>query len=205
MVDNQRPRRIVRDDQAKHKSPFRDIFTLAVDYGADEDAPRLFFANMQNRTIYAASGRTAAEIVRKRADAGKADMGVLAYKGSRVRKGDVATAKNYLFPPEIDTLNRITVMFLDFAEFRSRRRANIRMADWDAALVKFLADNDLPALEGFGAVTHEAAKKHAEEQYELFSARRREKEDEKAEADYAADLEATVKLLEGGKKRPKRG
>ena len=188
--------REIRASEARVYQRIRDIFALAADYGADEEATRHFFANMQNRTIYAATNSTAAEILQTRADAGKLDMGLTSYKGSRVRKSDVGIAKNYLNPEEFDTLNRITVMFLDMAEFRSERRSNIRMADWDIALMKFLSDNELPMLEGYGKISHEAERGHAEEQYALFSAQRQEREDEVAEVEYASDLEETVKLLE---------
>jgi hypothetical protein len=201
--------REIRASEARVYQHIRDIFSLAVDYDTDEEATRLFFANMQNRTIYAATGHTAAEIVRGRADAGKANMGLTSYKGGRVRKGDVGIAKNYLSPKEIDTLNRITVMFLDQAQFRAERRTNIRMVDWDGFLAKFLGDNELPVLEGFGVVSHEDGARHAEEQYALFAAHRQEREDEVAAANYAADLEATVKQLESEAKaisqpRPRR-
>jgi len=123
-------------------------------------------------------------------------MGLTSYKGGRVRKGDVGAAKNYLRPEEISTLNRITVMFLDQAQFRAERRTDIRMADWDAFLAKFLRDNELPALEGFGTVSREDGARHAEEQYARFAARRQEEDDKAAEA--------AVKLLETGKKAAKR-
>lgn len=193
--------REIRASEARVYQHIRNIFALAVDYGTDEDATRLFFANMQNKAIYAATGMTAAEIVYRRADAEKADMGLTSYKGGRVRKGDVGVAKNYLHPKEIDTLNRITVMFLDMAEFRAERRANIHMADWDVFLTKFLADNELPVLDGYGTVSREAGERRAEEQYALFSRERRKREGEVADAQFAADLEEAVRVLESSRKR----
>lgn len=192
--------REIRASEARVYQYIRDIFALAVDYGADETGTRLFFANMQNKTIYAATGMTAAEIVYRRADAEKADMGLTAYKGSRVRKSDVGIAKNYLYPKEIDTLNRITVMFLDMAEFRAERRSNIHMTDWDAFLTKFLADNELPMLEGYGAISREVGERRAEEQYALFAEERRERESDAIDAKFTTNLEETVKLLESSRK-----
>ena len=83
-------------------------------------------------------------------------MGLTSWSGDRVLKRDVGTAKNYLDAEEIDTLNRIVVMFLDRAEFRAQRRKDIKMADWELDLDKFLADTELPVLAGAGSVSHEA-------------------------------------------------
>jgi tetratricopeptide (TPR) repeat protein len=112
---------------------------------------------MQNKMHFAATGLTAAEIVRRRADAAKPNMGLTSWSGGRVLKRDVVAAKSYLDEGEIDTLNRITVMFLDHAEFRAQRRKDINMADWSTVLDKFLADNELPVLAGAGGVSREEA------------------------------------------------
>ena len=115
----------------------------------------MFFATMQNKMHFAATGMTAAEIIRRRADAARPNMGLTAWSGGRVFKRDVATAKNYLDEKEIDTLNQIVVMFLDQAGFRAKRRQDIRMRDWTASLDKFLRDNELPVLMASDAVSHE--------------------------------------------------
>lgn len=118
---------------------------------------------MQNKMHYAATGLTAAEIVKRRANAALPNMGLTNWKGSRVLKTDIGTAKNYLDKEEIDTLNRITVMFLEQAEFRAQRRQTIRMADWELFLEKFLADVELPVLENAGSVSRDAALEFANE------------------------------------------
>ena len=138
--------REIRASEARVYQRIREIFALACDYGEGEQETQVFFATMQNKMHYAAAGMTAAEIVRRRADAGKPNMGLTSWKGGRVLKRDVGTAKNYLDEKEIDTLNRITVMFLDQAEFRAQRRQDIRMRDWEAFLDKFLQDTELPVL-----------------------------------------------------------
>jgi len=130
--------REIRASEARVYQRIREIFALACDYVEGQQETQVFFATMQNKMHYAATGLTAAEIVRRRADAGKANMGLTAWSGERVLKRDVVTAKNYLNADEIDTLNRIVVMFLDQAEFRAQRRQDIRMADWSASLDKFL-------------------------------------------------------------------
>jgi hypothetical protein len=114
-----------------------------------------------------------------------------------VLKRDVGTAKNYLDDSEVDTLNRITVMFLDQAEFRAQRRKDIKMADWATVLDKFLADNELPVLAGAGGVSHDEALDWAEAQYSAFSDRRRVEAEVKGAEHYLDDLTATAKLLEG--------
>ncbi len=126
--------REIRASEARVYQRIREIFALATYYVEGQQETQVFFATMQNKMHYAAAGMTAAEIVRRRADAKKANMGLTTWTGSRVLKRDVATAKNYLAEKEIDTLNRIVVMFLDQADFRAQRRQDIKMGDWAAFL-----------------------------------------------------------------------
>lgn len=121
--------REIRASEARVYLMIKNIFSLASDYQEGEKQTQLFFATMQNKMHYAATGLTAAEIVKQRANAELPNMGLTNWKGSRVLKTDIGTAKNYLDKEEIDTLNRITVMFLDQAEFRAQRRQTIQMAD----------------------------------------------------------------------------
>ena len=188
--------REIRASEARVYQRIREIFALACDYREGEEETQVFFASMQNKMHYAATGMTAAEIVRRRADAGKANMGLTSWKGGRVLKRDVGTAKNYLDAKEIDTLNRITVMFLDQAEFRAQRRQDIRMSDWEAFLDKFLRDTELHVLIGPGTVSREAAIEWAEGQYDAFAERRRLAAEAQAEARYVEDLRASAKILE---------
>lgn len=171
------------------------IFALASDYAEGEQETLRFFAFMQNKMHYAATGLTAAEIVRRRADAGKPNMGLTSWSGGRVLKRDVATAKNYLDDTEVDTLNRITVMFLDQAEFRAQRRKDIKMADWSTVLDKFLADNELPVLAGAGGVVARGRGRlgrHAVRRVRGAAPRRGRDQRRRTN-----DLAATAKLLEG--------
>ncbi|MEJ2705375.1 MAG: virulence RhuM family protein [Sedimentisphaerales bacterium] len=193
--------REIRASEARVYQRIREIFALAVDYVEDEQQTQVFFATMQNKMHYAAAGMTAAEIVRRRADAAKTNMGLTSWKGGRVFKRDVTTAKNYLAEKEIDTLNRITVMFLDQAEFRAQRRQDIRMRDWEAFLDKFLRDTELPVLENAGSVSHEEAEEWACHQYNAFAERRRLEAEAAAEARYLDDLRTTARALEGERKQ----
>lgn len=157
---------------------------------------------MQNKMHYAATGMTAAEIIRKRAAAEKANMGLTTWSGGRVLKRDVATAKNYLDEKEIDTLNRITVMFLDQADFRVQRRRDIRMRDWEMFLDKFLRDTELPVLAHAGTVAHAEALTWAHDQYEAFSERRRLVAEAAADERYLDDLSASARTLEAKREKP---
>jgi len=194
--------REIRASEARVYQRIRDIFALAADYREGEAETQRFFATVQNKMHYAATGLTAAEIIRQRADADKPNMGATNWKGSQVLKRDVGTAKNYLDNREIDTLNRITVMFLDQAEFRAQRRQDIRMGDWEAFLDKFLHDTELPVLAGAGRMSREDALAWAEGQYDAFAERRRLAAEAEAEARYVEDLKATAKSLGAERKQP---
>jgi len=199
--------REIRASEARVYQRIREIFTLARDYLEEDQETLVFFAAMQNKMHYAATGLTAAEIVRTRADAQKTNMGLTSWKGGRVRKRDVAIAKNYLDAREIDTLNRITVMFLDQAEFRAQRRQDIRMRDWEVFLDKFLKDTELPVLAHAGSVSHDEAFSWALGQYEAFTVRRRLQAEAEAEARYLDDLRESARTLEAERKKlsgPKR-
>ncbi len=193
--------REIRASEARVYQRIREIFALACDYREEEEETQIFFATMQNKMHYTATGMTAAEIVRQRADANKANMGLTSWKADRVLKRDVGTAKNYLGEQEIDTLNRITVMFLDQAEFRAQRRQDIRMRDWEVFLDKFLRDTELPVLADAGTVSREEALTWAEDQYAAFSDRRRLEAEAEVEARYLEDLRGSAKLLEGRRKK----
>ena len=193
--------REIRASEARVYQRIREIFALARDYQDGTQQTQLFFATMQNKMHYAATGQTAAEIVRFRADAAKANMGLTSWKGGCVLKRDVTTAKNYLDAQEIDTLNRITVMFLDQAEFRAQRRQDIRMRDWETFLDKFLLDTELPVLADAGSVSHEGALAWAQDQYEAFAERRRLQAEADADDRYLQDLRSSAETLETERKK----
>lgn len=188
--------REIRASEARVYQRIRDIFALASDYREGEQETQRFFATVQNKMHHAATGLTAAEIIRGRADANRANMGLTTWKGGQVIKRDVGTAKNYLDAGEIDTLNRITVMFLDQAEFRAQRRQDIRMGDWGSLLDKFLHDTELPVLDGAGRVSRDHALTWAEQQYDAFAERRRLAAEDAAEARYVEDLRSSAQVLE---------
>jgi len=187
--------RDIRASEARVYLMVRNIFALACDYQGSEKQTQHFFATMQNKMHYAATGLTASEIVIDRADAKQPNMGLTNWRGARVIKADVGTAKNYFDNDEIDTLNRITVMFLDQAEFRAQRRQTIRLADWEVSLDKFLADVELPVLDHAGSVSHDHALEHAARQYDQFAERRRIEAQQQADQNYIQDLKNSAEIL----------
>lgn len=144
----------------------RDVFAAtSVDYDKLSGTARAFFATIQNKLIYAVTGRTAAELVVRRCDPAAPNLGLTTWAGGRVRKGDVDIAKNYLTESEVSELNRLTTMFLDFADDRARRRQSTTMVDW---------------VTGSGSVSAATMKEVATERYGEFDERRRAQEAELA-------------------------
>lgn len=190
--------REIRTSEQRFYQKIRDLFALSVDYKDDPTAAGQFFAVVQNKMLFAVTQHTAAEIVVQRADASQPNMALTSWKAGRVRKTDVIVAKNYLDTAEVEELNRIAVMFLDYAEDRARKRQDIRMADWRQYVDNFMAFNERPLLKGAGQISHERMQQVAHERYAEFDAKRRE-----AEA-LAADVE-DIKELEAVEKRGRKG
>lgn len=184
----------IRDIRASEKRVYqkvKEIFALSVDYDSRSPIAQNFFKSVQNKLEYAATGHTAPEIIAARADASKDNMGLTAFKGAKVRRGDVTVAKNYMTHEEISTLNLIVNMYLDYAELQAKGRRPMHMADWENKLGEFLRFNGREVLENFGTVKREVAEKLALEQYEQYDAHRRALE----AADDVDELAADVKRL----------
>jgi len=122
--------RDIRSSEKRFYQKIRDIYKLAVDYDPKAEETAGFFSIVQNKLHFAISGKTAVELIAERADATRANMGLTSWKGAKVRKGDVTIAKNYLNPDEIEGLNRIVTMYLDYAEDQAKRHRQIFMRDW---------------------------------------------------------------------------
>lgn len=166
----------IRDIRASERRMYlrvREIFTMAADYSPSLPETTRFFQIIQNKLHFAVTGKTAPELIRERADADRPNMGVTSSKTGTVRKADVTVAKNYLLEPEISELNRIVVMWLDFAEDQARRRKEIFLKDWEEKLDAFLKFNDRAVLPNAGGVTKEEATTHAEAEYARFATQRR--------------------------------
>lgn len=188
----------IRDIRASEKRMYlrvKEIFSLASDYQTDESQTQVFFQTIQNKLHFASTGKTAPQLITERANAAQPNMGLTNWKGSAVRKGDVTVAKNYLTEPEIEELNRIVVMFLDYAEDQARRRRQVFMSDWTVKLDEFLRFNDRSVLPDAGSVSREQADEKAKLEYETFSENRRAATETQAEQDLIRDLENIKKNL----------
>jgi hypothetical protein len=181
--------REIRASEKRFYQKLRDLFALSTDYRDDPETAALFFAETQNKMLFAVTGRTAAEIVVQRAKASEANMGLTSWSGSRVRKHDVIVAKNYLTADEVDTLNRIVVLFLDYAELQAKERRQMTIAGWRANLGRFLEFNRRPVLNHTGSVRHDDMKTIVEGRYTEFDTHRREAECLAADAADVAELE----------------
>jgi len=189
----------IRDIRASERRMYlrvREIFAMAGDYDPSWPETTKFFRIIQNKLHYAATGMTAAELIQRRANHELPNMGLTSWKDDEVRKTDVTIAKNYLTEQEIDELNRIVTMWLDFAEDQARRRKQIFMQDWERKLDEFLAFNERRVLSNAGTVSKKTADEHARQEYERFAVRRREHKEAIGEAESIKALEDTAKQLE---------
>lgn len=176
----------IRDIRSSEKVFWRkvlDIYATSIDYDPSEEASQLFFATVQNKMHWAAHGQTAAEIIADRADAGKPNMGLTSWVGSRPRKEDTAIAKNYLNAEELDILNRIVMGYLEFADLQARNRKPMYMKNWIAKLDDFLRLGERDILSHAGRVSHQEALTKAEQEYEKFRKQRIE-EPSRVEQDF---------------------
>jgi hypothetical protein len=196
----------IRDIRASERRVYlrvREILALAADYSPSEPETQVFFQMVQNKLHFAATGKTAPELIAERADSSKPNMGLTAWRGGVVRKGDVTVAKNYLREAEINELNRIVVMFLDFAEDQARRRKQIFLHNWQTRLNDFLRLNERDILPDAGKVSREKADAIAEQEYDRFAARRRAQLEDEAESGILRQLEDEMKKMPEARK-PKR-
>ena len=193
----------IRDIRASEKRFYqkvRDLFALAADYDKTDEATQTFFATVQNMLLYAVTQKTAAELIVSRANPADLHFGLLTWKGAQVRKQDILVAKNYLTEDEVDTLNRLVVIFLETAELRAKRQAITSMVFWRENVGQIIVSNGFPLLSGAGTVSHARMEQKLEPLYLDFDQRR------KAEDARAADAqdEAELKVLESAiKNRPK--
>lgn len=186
----------IRDIRASERRMYlrvREIFALAADYAPAVRETTQFFRVIQNKLHFAATGKTAAELIAERADASRANMGLTTWKGEIVRKTDVTVAKNYLRPEEVDELNRIVVMWLDFAEDQARRRKQIFLHQWQDKLDEFLRFNNRAVLPGAGSISKEEADQHAAAEYAEFEERRRRFQEDKGAEDAIRQIENLAK------------
>lgn len=180
----------IRTSEKRFYQKITDIYATSVDYDPTQEISINFFKTVQNKLHWAITGHTAAEILSSRADAQKPDMGLTSYRGVKIRKGDVSTAKNYLTEEELRALNNLVEQYLIFAEGQSMKRIPMHMKDWIKKLDAFLTLNDREILTHAGKISHNMAKELAEQEYDKFK-NIRAKKDSKA----IGDFEKTVNTL----------
>ena len=193
----------IRDIRASEKRFYqkvRDLFALAADYDKTDEATQTFFATVQNLLLYAVTQKTAAELIVSRANPADPHFGLLTWKGAQVRKQDIVVAKNYLTEDEVDTLNRLVVIFLETAELRAKRQTITSMAFWRENVGQIIVSNGFPLLSGAGTVSHARMEQKLEPLYLDFDQRRKAEEARAADAQDEADLKALESTL---KNRPK--
>jgi hypothetical protein len=198
----------IRDIRASEKRFYqkvRDLFALSSDYDKTDQAAQLFFATVQNLLIYAVTRKTAAELVTARADPAAPHFGLLAWKGDKVRKADIVVAKNYLNEDEIDTLNRLVVIFLETAELRAKSKQETRMSFWKSNVDQIITSNGFPLLglttNPSGSISHAQMESKTSALYLDYDQRRKQQEAQAADQEDEADLKALESQI---KERPKK-
>jgi len=189
----------IRTSERRFYQKITDIYATSIDYDPTMEISIDFFKTVQNKMHCAITGMTAAEIIHERADSDEANMGLMSWRGAKVRKKDVTIAKNYLTEKELLTLNNLVEQYLIFAEGQAMRRIPMHMADWIKKLDAFLTLNEREILTHAGRISHEMAKGMAETEYEKFNRRRIQQKDR-----LDSDFDKTVKQLTDGKRGKKK-
>jgi hypothetical protein len=193
----------IRDIRASEKrfyQKIRDLFSLSSDYNSTDKATQMFFAEAQNKILYAVTGKTAAEIVVNRANENQSNMSLTSWKGAVVRKQDIYIAKNYLTEDEIDSLNRFVVVFLETAELRAKNRQDITIKFWQENIDRIIELNDKDLLTHKGSISKVQMEKQVNAIYEKFNAKRKTTEAQLADKQ---DFEELKQLEEKLKKEAK--
>lgn len=181
----------IRTSERRFYQKITDIYATSIDYDPTVDMSIEFFKTVQNKMHWAITGKTAAEIIRSRADASKLNMGVTSFRGVKVRKRDVTIAKNYLNEDELASLNNLVEQYLIFAQGQAMRRIPMHMNDWLKKLDGFLIINDRDIQNHAGKISHKVAKEIAENEYDKFHTKRIENS-----KDRTSDFDIALRMLE---------
>ncbi|MCR6652470.1 MAG: virulence RhuM family protein [Cellvibrionaceae bacterium] len=188
----------IRDIRASEKRFYqkvRDLFALSSDYDKSDQATQQFFATVQNLLLYAVTQQTAAELIIARANSKDAHFGLLSWKGAKVRKQDILIAKNYLNEDEVDTLNRLVVIFLETAELRAKSRIETPMIFWQTRVGEIITSNGFPLLANAGLISQQQMEKLTSERYADFDLRRKTREAIAADKTDEAELQVLESKL----------
>jgi hypothetical protein len=187
--------REIRASERRFYQKITDIYSeCSIDYDPKAEITHTFYQTVQNKLHWAITGQTAAEIISSRAKAELPNMGLTSWRNSpkgKILKSDVSVAKNYLNKKEIDELNRIVTMYLDYAENQAARQIPMKMKDWVEKLDAFLQFNDYSVLKNAGSISAEIARNLAIEQYGKFRV--------KQDAEYESDFDKEIKRIKGEK------
>ncbi|NRR90922.1 virulence RhuM family protein [Winogradskyella undariae] len=189
----------IRASEKRFYQKVRDLFSLSSDYDPTDKATQMFFAEAQNKLLYATTNQTAAALIVKRADANKLNMGLSTWKGGVVRKQDITVAKNYLTEDELDSLNRLVVIFLETAELRAKNKQDLTMRYWQNNLDKIIEFNELQVLDSPGKVSHKQMEKKVRAQYELYDQKRKKQDAEEADRIDLEDLKSLEQKIKNKK------
>ncbi|MBW6492822.1 MAG: virulence RhuM family protein [Lentimicrobium sp.] len=185
--------REIRASERRFYQKITDIYSeCSIDYDPKAEITETFYKTVQNKLHWAITGQTAAEIITSRAKSELPNMGLTTWKNSpkgKILKSDISIAKNYLNKKEIDELNRIVTMYLDYAENQAARQIPMKMKDWVDKLDAFLQFNDYSVLKNAGSISAEIAKKLATEQFEKFRIRQ--------DSEFESDFDKEIKRLKG--------
>lgn len=184
----------IRTSEKRFYRKITDIYATSVDYDPTLDISIEFFKTVQNKLHWAITGQTAAEIISKRADSSKKNMGLTTWRGTQIRKTDVSIAKNYLNEEELSALNNLVEQYLIFAQGQAQRRVPMYMKDWVEKLNGFLTLNDREILNNSGSISHELGKANAEREYEKFKENQQKTIGE-------GDFEKAIKKIENKKRK----
>jgi len=182
--------REIRASEKRFYQKVRDLFALSSDYDKTDKATQMFFAETQNKLLYAVTKKTAAEIIVSRANDDKPNMALTSWKGSVVRKQDIFIAKNYLTKDEIDILNRLVVIFLETAELRVKERMDISMKFWTGNIDKILELNNKLVLDHKGSISNKEMEKSVREAYAKFDNKRKKYDAQIADQQDLEELKA---------------
>jgi hypothetical protein len=169
----------IRDIRSSEKifyQKVRDLLSLSSDYDKTDKATQMFFAETQNKILYAITGKTAAEIIISRANSDKKNMNLTHWKGKKVRKQDIFISKNYLNADELDSLNRFVTVFLEMAELRVKDKKDITLSFWRDNIDKIIEFNEKKLLIGNGSISQAKMQEIIKEEYEIFNEKRKQAE-----------------------------
>jgi hypothetical protein len=188
--------REIRASEKRFYQKVKDLLALSSDYDASDKSTQMFFAETQNKLLYAVTHQTAAEIVVNRADSNQPNMGLTSWKGIKVRQQDIIIAKNYLNREELDTLNRLTVIFLETAELRVKERKDINLDFWRNNVDRILEFNDRNVLRDAGSISKIQMEEKVMQIYSEFDKKRKLHEAEQADLE---DLKLLEELIQKNK------